>query len=370
MPASIRLAFTAAVSAVAVLAVAVTVAQQAPEPLDRWLSDYPLPAIDRGLRDPGCAAPAAHRRRDLPARQPGGEVPRRHVGDGAPRDGSAGGRRHDAGDVERELRRPAARRRRRRRARGRAAQRTTRRGLRPGALSGSTALRPERSALLAPVELPGDRHGAGLGHQHRRLVRDHRGRAGHRRGLQQRSAAPDTIAWQIGDVTVPSLGTCIVRPRTRTWSPARPLRRPAGLHLGRHAAVRRGRPRHARGGHHRTADQQQRRRRRHGVQRADHAGESHRQRLGHGVQQPVRRHRRHGGAGRALRRGQRRQGPQPEHRPQRPAGAGGRGRHPLRGVAAARSSPWPAATISCGGSGRSGWRSSRPEWTGWWRSAP
>jgi len=51
MPAPIRSVLIVAVSAVAFLAVAVTVAQQAPEPLGRWLSDYPLPAIDRGLRD-------------------------------------------------------------------------------------------------------------------------------------------------------------------------------------------------------------------------------------------------------------------------------------------------------------------------------
>jgi serine protease len=57
MPASFRSALTAAVSAVAVLAVAVTVAQQAPEPLGRWLSDYPLPAIDRGLRDQDAPRP-------------------------------------------------------------------------------------------------------------------------------------------------------------------------------------------------------------------------------------------------------------------------------------------------------------------------
>jgi serine protease len=48
MAASIRSALVAAVPAV--LAVA-AVAQQAPEPSGRWLSDYPLPAIDRGLRD-------------------------------------------------------------------------------------------------------------------------------------------------------------------------------------------------------------------------------------------------------------------------------------------------------------------------------
>ena len=56
MPASIRSALIA-VSAVAVLAAAVTVAQQAPEPLGRWLSDYPLPAIDRGLRDQDAPRP-------------------------------------------------------------------------------------------------------------------------------------------------------------------------------------------------------------------------------------------------------------------------------------------------------------------------
>jgi serine protease len=51
MPVSTRSALIAAVSTVGVLAVAVTVAQQAPEPIGRWLSDYPGPAIDRGLRD-------------------------------------------------------------------------------------------------------------------------------------------------------------------------------------------------------------------------------------------------------------------------------------------------------------------------------
>ena len=57
MPASLRLAFTTAVSAVAVLAVAVTVAQQAPQPSGRWLSDNPLPAIDRGLREQDAPRP-------------------------------------------------------------------------------------------------------------------------------------------------------------------------------------------------------------------------------------------------------------------------------------------------------------------------
>jgi serine protease len=56
MPASIRSALTA-VSAVAVLAVAVTVAQQAPETPGRLVSDYPLPAIDRGLRDQDAPRP-------------------------------------------------------------------------------------------------------------------------------------------------------------------------------------------------------------------------------------------------------------------------------------------------------------------------
>jgi serine protease len=51
MSASSRTTLIAAVSAVAVLAVAATVAQQAPEPFGRWLADYPLPAIDRGIRD-------------------------------------------------------------------------------------------------------------------------------------------------------------------------------------------------------------------------------------------------------------------------------------------------------------------------------
>ena len=56
MPASIRPALIATILSVVVLAVAVTLAQQtlaqqAPGPLGRWLSDYPLPAIDRGLRD-------------------------------------------------------------------------------------------------------------------------------------------------------------------------------------------------------------------------------------------------------------------------------------------------------------------------------
>src|SRR5688572_15117350 len=56
MPASIRPALIATISFVGALALAVTVvqqtlAQQAPGPLGRWLSDYPLPAIDRGLRD-------------------------------------------------------------------------------------------------------------------------------------------------------------------------------------------------------------------------------------------------------------------------------------------------------------------------------
>ena len=57
--------------------------------------------------------------------------------------------------------------------------------------------------------------------------------------------------------------------------------------------------------------------RRHGVQRPAHAGQGHRRRLGPGLRQPLRRHRRHGGARRPLRGGQRRQGHQHEHRPQR-----------------------------------------------------
>jgi serine protease len=51
MPASIRPAFIATISTIGALAVAVTVAQQASGSSVRWLSDYPLPAIDRGLRD-------------------------------------------------------------------------------------------------------------------------------------------------------------------------------------------------------------------------------------------------------------------------------------------------------------------------------
>ena len=239
MPASIRLAFTAAVSAVAVLAVAVTVAQQAPQPL--WPLVVRLPAARHRSRAPGtgCAAPAAHVRADLPARKHRREVPRRHVGDVAPRDGRAGRRRHDAGHVERELRCAAARRRRGRRAGGGSAQRPTRCGLRAGAVPGTAALRPER-----PASTPGS-------------------------GTSRRStwsgpgtstpAARPRSPWPCWTRASPTGAACCARTRSPGRDedgvrfPAlgtrghpvcrgprsgrlRPLRRPAGLHLGRRAA--------------------------------------------------------------------------------------------------------------------------------------
>jgi serine protease len=53
---SFRSSLIAAVPAVTVLALA-AVAQQAPAPAGRWLSDYTLPAIDRGLRDQDAPRP-------------------------------------------------------------------------------------------------------------------------------------------------------------------------------------------------------------------------------------------------------------------------------------------------------------------------
>ena len=61
-----------------------------------------------------------------------------------------------------------------------------RRGVRPAALRQPHDVPAERSALCEPVELPGPRHGACLGHPARRDVERHRRGARHRRGLQER----------------------------------------------------------------------------------------------------------------------------------------------------------------------------------------
>ena len=156
------------------------------------------------------------------------------------------------------------------------------------------------------------------------------------------------IAWQRDDgVLFPALGTVdipfaaapdlggpdrFVAPRDFIWDDELPFDMDGH---GTHVA-----------GTHRPAHQQQRRRRRHGLQRPADAGEGHRRRVGLHLQQPVRRHRRHRGARHPLRGGQRRQGDQHEHRPQRSPGAGGRGRRSPMPSRTAPSWPWPAATSS------------------------
>ena len=220
---------------------------------------------------------------------------------------------------------------------------------------------PQRPVVFPAVELSRPRHGARLGHQPRR----HRPPSPLRCWIRASpigagSCDSAALAWRREDgVVFPALGHARHPVRCGAGSGRRgPVRGAPRLHLGRRAAVRLRRPRHARRGHRRTADQQQRGRRGHGVQRADHAGQGHRRPVGPGVQQPLRRHRRHGGPRRALRRGQRREGHQHEHRPQRPPGAGGGSGHSLcrfaRGVRgrggrqrvpprAARRSDWPSS---------------------------
>ena len=312
MPASIRPALIATISSVGVLAVAVTVAQQAPEPLGRWLSDYPLPAIDRGLRDQDPPRPPRTDRADLSARQHRREVPRRHLGDGAAASMAAlvDGDMTPAA-VERELRRDAARGRRRRRAGGGAAERPARRGLRAGAVPGParSTSRTTRSTRGSGTSPPSTWSGPGTSTPAARRPSPwrcwiraspiaaaccaRRRSPGRERTAcgSRRSGTLDIPFAAAPDLAGPDR---FVAPRDFIWGDVLPLRH--------------GRPRHARRGHDRTADQQQRGRGRHGLQRPDHAGEGHRRRVGPGVQQPVCRHRRHGGAGRALRRGQRRQG--------------------------------------------------------------
>ena len=93
-----------------------------------------------------------------------------------------------------------------------------------------------------------------------------------------------------------------------------PLRRAARLHLGRRRPGRSRRPRHARRRHHRPAHEQRHRRRRHGVQRPAHAGQGDRRRLGLHLRRAERGDDVGRGGGHPLRRRQRRQGHQHEHR--------------------------------------------------------
>ena len=328
MPASIRSAFTAAVPAVAILAVAVTVAQQPPEPLGRWLSDYPLPAIDRGLRDQDPPRPprtsalrylrgsivvkfragtSATARRSMAALVDGNMTPAMSNADFDVL------RLDDGADPERA----AAR------------------------LSAQPDVDYAQARYLArPLYVPNDPfYSRQWNFPALDMERAWDINPGATSSItvavldsgvaytQRACFSTPRRSWREGGVTFPALGRITVPFAAAPGSGRpRPVRRAARLHLGRPAAARPRRARHPRRRHRRPADEQQRRRRRHGLQRAHHAGEGHRRRMGLRLQQPVHRHRRHGGAGHPLRGGQRRQGAQPEHRPQRPAGAGGRGR--------------------------------------------
>ena len=209
MPASIRPAHIATISFVGALAVAVTVAQQAPNLSSRWLSEYPLPAIDRGLRDQDPPRPP---RTTALTYLPGTIVVKFRAGTSATArrsmaaivDGDMGPALSNANFDVMRLEAGADRG-----AGSGPVECPARRGLRAGALPGPAALRPQRPVLLAAVELPRHRHGARLGHQHRRRRRPSPSRSWTRASrIAAACCGRRRIAWTREDgVRFPALGT-------------------------------------------------------------------------------------------------------------------------------------------------------------------
>ena len=102
---------------------------------------------------------------------------------------------------------------------------------------------PNDPLYSLPVELSRARHGAGVGHQPRRLVRRRRRRARQRRGLSAaRVLRYNGIAWQRDDgVVFPALGPVDIPFAAAPDLGADRFVAPARFHLGRPAALRPGR---------------------------------------------------------------------------------------------------------------------------------
>ena len=186
---------------------------------------------------------------------------------------------------------------------------TARCRIRAGALPQPRDGAAQRPAVREPMELPRHRHGARVGHPARRDEQHRRGRARQRHGVSLDHGALQLALPVPPDAERSALsrarpgGRALCRRAGARRERVVAVRRAARLHLERRPAGRSRRPRHARGRHDRPADQQQQRHRGHGLQRPADAGEDHPGRVGRDLLEPVRRHRRCGGARHPLRRG-------------------------------------------------------------------
>ena len=239
------------------------------------VADTGLPGIDPRAVAPGAAR--GHRRPFASARPRGGA--------------GAVGRRACPGEVPRSRARRSGGDRPVRRCRGGGAPLPgpRRRRVRAGRLPRALRFPPQRSAVRQPVEPERPQHGTGLGRQPRRDERGDRGGARRRPGLRHRDL-PVQRARRVGrHAPLPGAGPGDDSLRRGAGADrAQPLRRAARLHLGRRRPGRSRRARHARRRHHRPAHEQRHRRCRHGLQRAAHAGEGDRRRLGLHLRRPER----------------------------------------------------------------------------------